>query len=36
MRLLLLGATGLVGGTTLKQAFANGAFSDVVAPSVLE
>jgi uncharacterized protein YbjT (DUF2867 family) len=33
MRLLLLGATGLVGGATLKQASGNGAISEVVAPT---
>jgi len=30
MRLLLLGATGLVGSTALKQALAEGAISEVV------
>lgn len=33
MRLLLLGATGLVGSTTLKQALADQAVSEVVAPT---
>lgn len=33
MRLLLLGATGLVGGTALKQALAEGSISEVVAPT---
>jgi uncharacterized protein YbjT (DUF2867 family) len=33
MRLLLLGATGLVGSTALKQALAKGAISEVVAPT---
>lgn len=33
MRLLLLGATGLVGRTALKQALAKDAISEVVAPS---
>jgi uncharacterized protein YbjT (DUF2867 family) len=35
MRLLLLGATGLVGSTALKQALAEGAISEVVAPEDL-
>jgi uncharacterized protein YbjT (DUF2867 family) len=33
MRLLLLGATGLVGRTTLKQALARNEISEVVAPT---
>ena len=33
MRLLLLGATGLVGSSTLKLALSNGAFSEVIAPT---
>jgi uncharacterized protein YbjT (DUF2867 family) len=33
MKLLLLGATGLVGGRTLKLALANDAFSKVIAPT---
>jgi hypothetical protein len=33
MRLLLLGATGLVGRTALKQALAKDSISEVVAPS---
>jgi uncharacterized protein YbjT (DUF2867 family) len=33
MRLLLLGATGLVGRTALKQALAKDAISEVVAPT---
>jgi uncharacterized protein YbjT (DUF2867 family) len=33
MRLLLLGATGLVGSTALKQALAKGEISEVVAPT---
>ncbi len=33
MRLLLLGATGLVGSTALKQALAEDAISEVVAPT---
>jgi uncharacterized protein YbjT (DUF2867 family) len=33
MRLLLLGATGLVGSTALKQALAERAISEVVAPT---
>jgi uncharacterized protein YbjT (DUF2867 family) len=33
MRLLLLGATGLVGRTTLKQALARSEISEVVAPT---
>ena len=33
MRLLLLGATGLVGGTVLTQALAKDAISEIVAPS---
>jgi uncharacterized protein YbjT (DUF2867 family) len=33
MRLLLLGATGLVGSAALKQALAKGAISEVVAPT---
>jgi uncharacterized protein YbjT (DUF2867 family) len=33
MRLLLLGATGLVGSRTLKLALSNGAFSEVIAPT---
>jgi hypothetical protein len=33
MRLLLLGATGLVGRTALNQALANDAVSEVVAPT---
>jgi hypothetical protein len=33
MRLLLLGATGLVGSTTLNQALAKDAISEVVAPT---
>jgi nucleoside-diphosphate-sugar epimerase len=33
MRLLLLGATGLVGSTALKQALAKDAISEVVAPT---
>jgi uncharacterized protein YbjT (DUF2867 family) len=33
MKLLLLGATGLVGSTALKQALAEGAISEVVAPT---
>jgi uncharacterized protein YbjT (DUF2867 family) len=33
MRLLLLGATGLVGSTALKQALAEGAIPEVVAPT---
>jgi uncharacterized protein YbjT (DUF2867 family) len=33
MRLLLLGATGLVGSKTLKLALSNSAFSEVIAPT---
>src|ERR1700740_2433809 len=33
MRLLVLGATGLVGSTALKQALAKDAISEVVAPT---
>lgn len=33
MKLLLLGATGLVGSRTLKEALANGRFSQVIAPT---
>jgi uncharacterized protein YbjT (DUF2867 family) len=33
MKLLLLGATGLVGSRTLKLALANNAFSEVIAPT---
>jgi uncharacterized protein YbjT (DUF2867 family) len=33
MKLLLLGATGLVGSRTLKLALANHAFSEVIAPT---
>jgi uncharacterized protein YbjT (DUF2867 family) len=33
MRLLLLGATGLVGRTVLSQALAKDAISEVVAPT---
>ncbi|CAN7760174.1 NAD-dependent epimerase/dehydratase family protein [Caballeronia sp. LjRoot29] len=33
MKLLLLGATGLVGSRTLRLALSNGAFSDVIAPT---
>ncbi|TDY16750.1 uncharacterized protein YbjT (DUF2867 family) [Paraburkholderia sp. BL6665CI2N2] len=33
MKLLLLGATGLVGSRTLKLALANDAFSEVIAPT---
>jgi NAD dependent epimerase/dehydratase family enzyme len=33
MRLLLLGATGLVGRTVLKQALCKDAISEVVAPT---
>jgi uncharacterized protein YbjT (DUF2867 family) len=33
MKLLLLGATGLVGGRTLKLALSNDAFSEVIAPT---
>jgi uncharacterized protein YbjT (DUF2867 family) len=33
MRLLLLGATGLVGSSALKLALSNGAFSEVIAPT---
>lgn len=33
MKLLLLGATGLVGGEALKLALANDAFSEVIAPT---
>jgi uncharacterized protein YbjT (DUF2867 family) len=33
MRLLLLGATGLVGSSALKLALANDAFSEVIAPT---
>jgi NAD dependent epimerase/dehydratase family enzyme len=33
MRLLLLGATGLVGRTALNQALAKDAISEVVAPT---
>jgi uncharacterized protein YbjT (DUF2867 family) len=33
MKLLLLGATGLVGSAVLKQALAKGAISEVVAPT---
>jgi uncharacterized protein YbjT (DUF2867 family) len=33
MKLLLLGATGLVGSRTLKLALSNGAFSEVIAPT---
>lgn len=33
MKLLLLGATGLVGSRTLKLALANSAFSEVIAPT---
>ena len=33
MRLLLLGATGLVGGRTLKLALSNSAVSEVIAPT---
>jgi uncharacterized protein YbjT (DUF2867 family) len=33
MKLLLLGATGLVGSRTLKLALANPAFSEVIAPT---
>ncbi|MFT4435445.1 NAD-dependent epimerase/dehydratase family protein [Caballeronia sp. 15715] len=33
MKLLLLGATGLVGSGTLRLALSNGAFSDVIAPT---
>src|ERR1700721_1281780 len=33
MRLLLLGATGLVGSTVLKQALADGAIAEVVGPT---
>jgi uncharacterized protein YbjT (DUF2867 family) len=33
MRLLLLGATGLVGSRTLKLALSNDAFSEVIAPT---
>src|ERR1700722_8893013 len=33
MKLLLLGATGLVGGRTLQLALSNDVFSEVIAPS---
>jgi uncharacterized protein YbjT (DUF2867 family) len=33
MRLLLLGATGFVGSSALKQALSNDAFSEVIAPT---
>ena len=33
MRLLVLGATGLVGGAALKLALSNDAFSEVIAPT---
>jgi uncharacterized protein YbjT (DUF2867 family) len=33
MKLLLLGASGLVGGKTLKLALSNAAFSEVIAPT---
>jgi uncharacterized protein YbjT (DUF2867 family) len=33
MRLLLLGATGLVGSSTLKLALSNDAFAEVIAPT---
>jgi uncharacterized protein YbjT (DUF2867 family) len=33
MKLLLLGATGLVGGQTLELALCNSAFSEVIAPT---
>ncbi len=33
MKLLLLGATGLVGGATLKRALADDAISEVIAPT---
>lgn len=33
MKLLLLGATGLVGGSALKRALADDAISQVIAPT---
>jgi uncharacterized protein YbjT (DUF2867 family) len=33
MKLILLGATGLIGGKTLKRALANEAISEVIAPT---